>query len=339
MFTKISLFVGVGLFASMTVRAQDDAVALRIGERLVTRAELSEAYKNYVADEKDKRKTVDLFVQRYIGIQRKAMAARAAKLDTSIMVRNILDGQKSLLLRPLYLSDVEKESEASKVYTATKAEFAGKPLLKVATIFRYLPQNATPARVQREQKLTDSLYNVLLRGADFITLAKRYSTKGADSCGGYVPSWLFTGKTWADYEAQAYTLKLGEYSKPFLTVRGFYIVKLLEEQPFPAFESVKVRMVKYMDENGITSKLIQDKFEQIRNNTPRTISTVQLKKQIERDLWRKNPAVYRQYVMYEDGILSAEWDKGNSEQTAQTLEKVYPVTINERVVRTLEKDY
>lgn len=339
MFGKISLFVGVGLLVSQLVEAQDDPVALKIGDRTIVRSELAEAYKSYVADEKDKRKTVDLFVQQFVELQKKAMTARAEKLDTSENVRTVLDTQKSRLLRPLFLTEAEKEAEALRIYTATKTEFAGKPLLKVAAIFRYLPQDATPARVQRERALTDSLYNELLKGADFLTLATRYSTKGGQLSDSYVPFWLATGKTWMDYETQAYALKPGEFSKPFLSVRGFYIVKLIEQMPFPVFEAVKARLVKYMDESGITSRLIQEKFEQMRKNSGVNVSAVQLKHQIEKSLWQKNPSTYRQYSMYADAVLAAEWDKVQKDNTTQIPAHDYPVTVHEKVVRTLERDY
>lgn len=339
MFAKISAFFGIGLFVSLSIKGQDETVALKIGGREITRLELAEAYKGYVSTEKDKRKTVDAFVRRFIMVKRKAQAATAAKLDTTATVRTILDIQKSNLLRPLYLTEKEKDSVALKVYSATKEEFAGRALLKVATIFRYLPQNATPDRARREQRLTDSLYNVLLKGGDFLRLARQYSTPGVQPYESYVLSWLATGKTWTDYESQAYTLKTGEYTRPFLSVRGYYIVKLLEERPFPTFESVKPQLIRYMDANGITSQLIQRKLENEYHNSSLEIPFSRWRQQVELALWKKNPAAYRQYILYADAVLAAAWDKMKQDISKADLEQLYPATVNERVVRTLEKDY
>ena len=339
MFEKTGFFIGIGLMASMAVGAQDEAVALKIGQREVTRTELAAAYRNYVADGKDKRRTVDAFVRDYAVMQRKALAARAAGLDTTSAVRSILDVQKSRLLRPLFFTESEKEAAALKVYTDTKGEFDGKPLLKVAAIFRYLPQNASSQQVERERRLTDSLYNVLQKGGDFLALAKRYSDKDGQAGEGYVPSWLMTGRTWADYEAQAYTLKPGEYTKPFLAVRGFYIIKLLERQPFPTFESVKARLMRYMDGQGITARLAEEKFARMRKDTPANVTTAALRRQVEQGLWRANPAAFRQYRMYEDAVLAAAWEGRGTASGATTLEQRYPLTVNEKEVRSLEKDY
>lgn len=330
MFVKIGLFCGMSFLASFSVQAQTDVVAMQIGSRTVTREELAYAYKNYVATDKGRRKTVDLFVQQFTTIQRKAIAAREAKLDTSAFIRETMNIQKSKLLRPLYLTDAEKNEAALKVYTATKNEFKGKPLLKVVTIFRYLPQNATSERQQREQRLIDSLYNVLQRGGDFIALARRYSSSG-ESVEGYVPSWLATGTTWSDYETQAYMLKPGEYSKPFLAVRGFYIVKLLDERPFPTFEDVKPRLLKYMDNEGITLRLVQEKLGKESEKT-------RGKNERDSSLLSKYPVVRWQLKGFEDALLASEWDK-QQESATEHLQLKYPVEVYEKVIRTLENDY
>lgn len=318
MFVKICLFCGLSLFALLPVKANEETVALQIGNRQFTTAELAYVYRNYVAADKEKSKTLDAFVQQFINLQRKAIAAREKKLDTIPSFREAVGVQRSRLIRPLLLSDAEKNAAALKVYTTTKEEFKGQDLLKVATIFRYLPQNATPVQEQCERSLVDSLYNVLLKGGDFIVLARKYTSP--ERFAGYVPAWLSTGTTWREYETQAYTLKPGEYTKPFLGVRGFYIVKLLAREPFPTFESVKPRLLKYMENNGLLLKLMQTKSGNVS------------------DVLKKHPEINWQITSYEDALLASEWDK-RQENVASDLVKTYPVVIHEKVLHSLVKDY
>lgn len=318
MFAKICLFCGISLFALLPVKANNDAIALQIGNRQFTKAELAYVYKNYIAADKGRTKTLDAFVQQFINLQRKAIAARDKKLDTIPYIREGVSVQRSRLIRPLLLSNAEKESAALKVYTATKEEFKGQDLLKVVTIFRYLPQNATPAQEQRERLLIDSLYNELLKGGDFITLARKYTSP--ENYVGYVPSWLSTGTTWREFETQAYTLKPGEYTKPFLGVRGFYIVKLLAREPFPAFEAVKSRLFKYMENTGQLLKLVQNKTDHVS------------------DVLSKHPEINWQIAGYEDAMLASEWDKRQESATFNLVE-TYPVVLHEKNLHSLVKDY
>lgn len=337
MFTKICLLGGISFFTSLTALAQDSLAAVQVGSHVVTRGELAYAYKGYLAVDKGKRKTVDGFVQNYIELQQKAMAARNIKLDTVSFIREAMNVQKARLLRPLFLTKEEGESAALKIYTATKNEFGGKPLLKVATIFRYLPQKTSSKKLQDERLLMDSLYNVLLKGGDFFALAKKYSSTD-DVMTGYVPAWVTTGTTWRDYESQAYTLKPGEFSKPFLSIRGFYIVKLLEEQPFPSFDAVKSHLLEYMNDKGITLRLVQEKLEAEKKMTRVKKNAKQLKFENETALFSKFPEVRWQLAAYENALLAAEWDK-RPDTTAQNLSLTYPVQLHEKVLRTLEKDY
>lgn len=325
MFAKICLFCGISFFASLSAFAEEGRVAVKIGRKSVTADELSFAYKNYTATEKEKRKTLDAFVQQYIDLQRKALAAEDARLDTVAVFRASLERQKARLLRPYLLTDAEKDSAARQVYQLTKDEFNGRPLLKVAAIFRYLPQDATSAQQQRERQLVDSLYSVLLKGGDFPALAKRYSSPG-EAVEGYVPFWLATGRTWSDYETQAYTLKPGEFSKPFLSVRGFYIVKLLEAQPFPSFEAVKPRLLAYMKDNGLLLKLVQEKY----GNDERKGQT---ENNVEAALFRKHPETLWQYNLYRTALLAAEWEQRGA--SMQELSMKYPVEVYEKVVRSI----
>lgn len=336
MLVRTGLFCGIGLLASLTVRAQHEPVALKIGDRAVTQTELSAAYKGYIAPEKDKRKTVDAFVQQFVDMQRRAMAARAAKMDTAAAFRRTLTMKKAALIRPLYLTPQELDSAALKVYTATKEETGGRPLLNVAAIFRYLPQNASPALQRREQQVADSLYNVLLKGGDFLALAAKYSSP-EDVAVGCVPRWLETGRTWSDLEAQAYALQPGQISRPFLSVRGFYILKLFERQPFPAFEAVKPRLLNYMDANGVTLRLVREKFRKELKTTQPAVDSRQLQQQIESALLEKHPEVRRRLKGYEDALLSAEWMKLHPDSDRELALK-YPAEIHEKVVRALEEN-
>jgi hypothetical protein len=101
--------------------------------------------------------------------------------------------------------------------------------------------------LQQGKSLADALWIRLNGGTDFAALAHEYSDDAdvIKEGGGIVPIWL-TGAT-RGYEQsfqQAMALtKAGDISKPFFdNGRGFVIVKLIDREPPPPFESIRDRV-------------------------------------------------------------------------------------------------
>ena len=84
------------------------------------------------------------------------------------------------------------------------------------------------AHIQVENKeLADKLYECLQQGGDFTELAMQFSKCPSRKNGGVVPS-FGKGVVQPEFEAAAFTLQIGEVSKPVKTVLGWHIIKRLE---------------------------------------------------------------------------------------------------------------
>jgi len=104
--------------------------------------------------------------------------------------------------------------------------------LKAAQILIAFPPDADAKAKAQGKKLADSLYNALLKGADFSKLATRFSNDPVSSQaeGQLLP--VAVGEYDAVFENAVFALsKNGAITKPFLTAHGYHIVKRLARLP------------------------------------------------------------------------------------------------------------
>ncbi len=113
--------------------------------------------------------------------------------------------------------------------------------MKAAAILLALPPDADGQTKGAVKKLADSLYNRILQGDDFGTLAARFSNDmGSAAANGQLQE-FGTGAYDAAFENIVFALpKDGAVSKPFLTAHGYHIVKRLGKTPVPGVRNEQV---------------------------------------------------------------------------------------------------
>ena len=105
---------------------------------------------------------------------------------------------------------------------------------KVAQILFSISPTASADEKLLVKKRADSIYSLLLNGADFSILAKKFSEdKLTYMTGGELPEFT-TGRYDYSFEKEILQLKSdGDISRPFLTPFGYHIVKRLGHTPAP----------------------------------------------------------------------------------------------------------
>jgi len=104
----------------------------------------------------------------------------------------------------------------------------------------------------KDKALADKLYGQLKAGADFATLAKKYSIDpGSKSQGGELT--ITRGQTVPEFDKTAFALKTGELSKPIKTQFGWHII--LAEKAAKPRQSTPFKQVK----ESIRQQLLQQK--------------------------------------------------------------------------------
>ncbi|MES1159431.1 MAG: peptidylprolyl isomerase [Bacteroidota bacterium] len=106
--------------------------------------------------------------------------------------------------------------------------------IKVARILLSFPPGDTEAGRNEARLRADSLYESLLKGADFAGKAQTYSGDNLTfQNGGEMPEFGI-GKYDSAFEAAAFALdKDGAISRPVLSTYGYHIIKRLSKTPFP----------------------------------------------------------------------------------------------------------
>jgi peptidyl-prolyl cis-trans isomerase SurA len=105
---------------------------------------------------------------------------------------------------------------------------------KVAQILLSIPPQASDTVIRAVAAKADSIYQLLVQGADFAALAKQFSEdKLTYMNGGEIPE-FGTGKFELPFEEKVFALKAdGDISRPIFTGYGFHIVKRLEHRDIP----------------------------------------------------------------------------------------------------------
>ncbi|MED1202430.1 peptidylprolyl isomerase [Heyndrickxia acidicola] len=109
-----------------------------------------------------------------------------------------------------------------------------------------------------DEKTAESIKAQLDKGADFATLAKKYSQDtGSKNQGGDV-GWFGTGKMDPAFEAAAYKLKVGQISNPVKSQYGWHIIKLTGEKTKEPFNKMKDEITQEVKDSKVTQTDIQN---------------------------------------------------------------------------------
>ncbi len=112
--------------------------------------------------------------------------------------------------------------------------------IQVAHIMKMANNESSVETAKTKKVEIDYIYEQLLSGADFATLAREKSDDtGTSSNGGELP-WFGTGQMVSEFESAAFALKnVGDISAPIKSSYGWHIIKLLGTKPLNSFEVLK----------------------------------------------------------------------------------------------------
>ncbi len=220
-------FIAFWFFSqSIFAQNQNDEVLFTIAGNEVPVSEFLYIYKKNLGNKADfSRKSLEEYLDLYIKFKLKVQKAKDMNLDKTNAFKNEMAGYREQLAKS-YLVDKEvSEKLIREAYDRMQKD------LKVSHILISTgPGNKFEDKAK--QKI-EQIYKELKDGASFSDLAKKYSddqySKNAGGSLGWVTAMLPDG--FYEFENQIYSLKPGEFSKPFRTKFGYHIVKVEDERP------------------------------------------------------------------------------------------------------------
>jgi len=128
----------------------------------------------------------------------------------------------------------------------------GKPgdRVRASHILIRVNERRTP---EKAKALVNEIHQQLVKGADFSSLAKRYSEDPHAQDGGAM-GWVAQGELLPELDAALFTLKPGELSGPLQTRLGFHLVKVEERRPADSLSLTEAN-------HEVSQQLYQQKFQ------------------------------------------------------------------------------
>jgi peptidyl-prolyl cis-trans isomerase SurA len=183
--------------------------------------------------------------------------------------------------------------------------------IQVAHIMKNAPPGTSDADIKKAETEINSIYKKLNGGESFWQLAEKYSDHRESAARGGVLNWFGTGEMIPEFSEAAFSLTdTGSYTKPFRTVYGWHIVKLLKKQPVGTFEETRSFLESRINQSYISAQSRKTFSDRLKKEYRYKINSVSLDwfikntdSTIMRGIGTYDPA------MIPDGIISSFADR------------------------------
>jgi peptidyl-prolyl cis-trans isomerase SurA len=305
---KKLFLISCALLSSLLSVAQKEAdpVVMTVANEPITRSEFEYNFnKNNTEDVVDK-KTVREYADLYAIYKMKVRAALDAKMDTISSFQKEFRHYRDMQIRPLLVPEVVIEQQCQDYYNGMLEMLGGKDLIRPAHILVMVSQKASPQEQEAKRQLADSIYNAIVQGEDFerLALEKSDDTQSARE-GGALP-WIGPGNTLQEFEDVAYSLQVGEMSKPFLSPVGYHIIKMLDRKQLEPFDTLHPQIHRFMEQRGVHERLASNALDSISKKYAGKYTTEQILDIETERLCNENQELKYLVKEYHDGLLLYE---------------------------------
>lgn len=316
---KKAFLLLAGMAAGMNMYAQQDPVIMRINNKDITRSEFEYSYNKNNNEQTLDQKTLDEYVQLFIDFKLKVAEAESLKMDTLTSFRNEFKGYRDQQAQDYLIDEEFIEEECRKVYEQTKNNIGPEGLVRTAHILLFIPQGAEVAQQEQIKARMDSIYTVLQNGGDFAELATKFSQDASARQGGELP-WIYAKQVYPEYAQVAYSLQVGELSKPFLTPAGVHVMKLLDKKQFEPYEFHQKDIRAFLERRGVRQESMKAKAEKLYKQYGGTIAREDVLAHEDSLLESRHPEFRYLMQEYYDGLLLFEvsnlmvWEKASKDE-------------------------
>ncbi len=240
----------------------DETVLLYINDEAITVEEFKSVYQKNISlvkddTQKDPRQYLELFKEYKLKVQE---AYKQGLHKKPTYIRELKGYRKQLVKN--YLTDVEvTESLIKEAYDRTVTEVNARHILV------RIGAEATPEDTLKAYSKILQARDLIVKGEDFKTVAKRYSDDPSAQKNGGDLGWFKAFKMVYPFETAAFSIDTGEVSLPFRTQFGYHIVQTTAKREYQGAIEVAHIMIslKQKDSTLDPEKRIQDIYTLIEN--------------------------------------------------------------------------
>lgn len=221
---EIILFAGL-TFGAWVFGQQNDPVLMKINNKNITRSEFEYIYNKNNSNNQLDRKTLDEYVDLFVNFKLKVAAAESEGIDTTRAFRDEFLGYRQQLARTYLTDEAVDKANAMIVYNRLKEN------VEVSHILVRCKPDAAPEDTLTAYRRAENARRRILSGDDFQKVALELSQDPSVKQNGGNLGYFTALQMVEPFENAAYSLNVGEVSKPVRTEFGYHIIKVTNKRP------------------------------------------------------------------------------------------------------------